>query len=296
MISDHFSLRHIGPSDEDIKKMLDIMGLDSIEKLLNETIPKTIRLKEPLKIPNGIGEHEFAREIRKLSEENKIFDCYIGLGYNPTILPGVIQRNILENPGWYTSYTPYQAEIAQGRLEALFNYQTMVCDLTKMDLANASLLDEGTAAAEAMIMLFNNRNKEKKLNDFNYFYVDKNIFPQTLSILETRSNPLGIKLIIEDLNKINFNKKFFGGIFQYPGKNGKIEDLNPIIKKFKEKEINTIVAADLLSLTIINPPGEMGVDVVVGSTQRFGIPMGYGGPHAAFLLQKKYIKEIFLVE
>ena len=290
MISDHFSSRHIGPSDEDIKKMLDIMGLDSIEKLLNETIPKTIRLKEPLKIPNGIGEHEFAREIRKLSEENKIFDCYIGLGYNPTILPGVIQRNILENPGWYTSYTPYQAEIAQGRLEALFNFQTMVCDLTKMDLANASLLDEGTAAAEAMIMLFNNRNKEKKLNDFNYFYVDKNIFPQTLSILETRSNPLGIKLIIEDLNKITFNKKFFGGIFQYPGKNGKIEDLNPIIKKFKEKEINTIVAADLLSLTIINPPGEMGVDVVVGSTQRFGIPMGYGGPHAAFFATKEIYK------
>ena len=290
MISDHFSSRHIGPSDEDIKKMLDIMGLDSIEKLLNETIPKTIRLKEPLKIPNGIGEHEFAREIRKLSEENKIFDCYIGLGYNPTILPGVIQRNILENPGWYTSYTPYQAEIAQGRLEALFNFQTMVCDLTKMDLANASLLDEGTAAAEAMIMLFNNRNKEKKLNDFNYFYVDKNIFPQTLSILETRSNPLGIKLIIEDLNKITFNQKFFGGIFQYPGKNGKIEDLNPIIKKFKEKEINTIVAADLLSLTIINPPGEMGVDVVVGSTQRFGIPMGYGGPHAAFFATKEIYK------
>ena len=290
MISDHFSSRHIGPSDEDIKKMLDIMGLDSIEKLLNETIPKTIRLKHPLKIPNGIGEHEFAREIRKLSEENKIFDCYIGLGYNPTILPGVIQRNILENPGWYTSYTPYQAEIAQGRLEALFNFQTMVCDLTKMDLANASLLDEGTAAAEAMIMLFNNRNKEKKLNDFNYFYVDKNIFPQTLSILETRSNPLGIKLIIEDLNKITFNKKFFGGIFQYPGKNGKIEDLNPIIKKFKEKEINTIVAADLLSLTIINPPGEMGVDVVVGSTQRFGIPMGYGGPHAAFFATKEIYK------
>ena len=290
MISDHFSSRHIGPSDEDIKKMLDIMGLDSIEKLLNETIPKTIRLKDPLKIPNGIGEHEFAREIRKLSEENKIFDCYIGLGYNPTILPGVIQRNILENPGWYTSYTPYQAEIAQGRLEALFNFQTMVCDLTKMDLANASLLDEGTAAAEAMIMLFNNRNKEKKLNDFNYFYVDKNIFPQTLSILETRSNPLGIKLIIEDLNKITFNKKFFGGIFQYPGKNGKIEDLNPIIKKFKEKEINTIVAADLLSLTIINPPGEMGVDVVVGSTQRFGIPMGYGGPHAAFFATKEIYK------
>ena len=290
MISDHFSSRHIGPSDEDIKKMLDIMGLDSVEKLLNETIPKTIRLKDPLKIPNGIGEHEFAREIRKLSEENKIFDCYIGLGYNPTILPGVIQRNILENPGWYTSYTPYQAEIAQGRLEALFNFQTMVCDLTKMDLANASLLDEGTAAAEAMIMLFNNRNKEKKLNDFNYFYVDKNIFPQTLSILETRSNPLGIKLIIEDLNKITFNKKFFGGIFQYPGKNGKIEDLNPIIKKFKEKEINTIVAADLLSLTIINPPGEMGVDVVVGSTQRFGIPMGYGGPHAAFFATKEIYK------
>ena len=290
MISDHFSSRHIGPSDEDIKKMLDIMGLDSIEKLLNETIPKTIRLKEPLKIPNGIGEHEFAREIRKLSEENKIFDCYIGLGYNPTILPGVIQRNILENPGWYTSYTPYQAEIAQGRLEALFNFQTMVCDLTKMDLANASLLDEGTAAAEAMIMLFNNRNKEKKLNDFNYFYVDKNIFPQTLSVLKTRSNPLGIKLIIEDLNKITFNKKFFGGIFQYPGKNGKIEDLNPIIKKFKEKEINTIVAADLLSLTIINPPGEMGVDVVVGSTQRFGIPMGYGGPHAAFFATKEIYK------
>ena len=290
MITDHFSLRHIGPSNEDIKKMLDIMGLDSIEKLLSETIPKTIRLKGPLKIPNGIGEHEFAREIRKLSEENKIFDCYIGLGYNPTVLPGVIQRNILENPGWYTSYTPYQAEIAQGRLEALFNFQTMICDLTKMDLANASLLDEGTAAAEAMIMLFNNRNKEKKLNDFNYFYVDKNIYPQTLSVLQTRSKPLGIKLIIEDIHKINFNKNIFGGIFQYPGKNGKIQDLNPIIKKFREKEINTIVATDLLSLTLIKPPGEMGVDVVVGSSQRFGIPMGYGGPHAAFFATKEIYK------
>jgi len=290
MISDHFSIRHIGPSEKDIKKMLNIMGLDSIEKLLNETIPKSIRLKKPLKIPNGIGEHEFAREIRKLSEENKIFDCYIGLGYNPTILPGVIQRNILENPGWYTSYTPYQAEIAQGRLEALFNFQTMICDLTKMDLANASLLDEGTAAAEAMIMLFNNRNKDKKLNDFNCFYVDKNIYPQTLSVLQTRANPLGIKLIIEDVNEVDLNKNIFGGIFQYPGKNGKIEDLNSILKKFREKEINTIVAADLLSLTLITPPGEMGVDVVVGSSQRFGIPMGYGGPHAAFFATKEIYK------
>jgi len=290
VISEHFSNRHIGPSEEDIKKMLNYMGLDSIEKLLTETIPKSIRLNKPLKIPNGIGEHEFAREIRKLSEENKIFDCYIGLGYNPTVLPGVIQRNILENPGWYTSYTPYQAEIAQGRLEALFNFQTMICDLTKMDLANASLLDEGTAASEAMIMLYNNRNKEKKLNDYNCFFVDKSIYPQTLSVLQTRSNPLGIKLIIEDVNKINFNKKIFGGIFQYPGKNGKIEDLNPIIKKFREKEITTIVAADLLSLTIITPPGEMGVDVVVGSSQRFGIPMGYGGPHAAFFATKEIYK------
>jgi len=290
MISDHFSIRHIGPSEKDIKKMLNIMGLDSIEKLLNETIPKSIRLKKPLKIPKGIGEHEFAREIRKLSEENKIFDCYIGLGYNPTILPGVIQRNILENPGWYTSYTPYQAEIAQGRLEALFNFQTMICDLTKMDLANASLLDEGTAAAEAMIMLFNNRNKDKKLNDFNCFYVDKNIYPQTLSVLQTRANPLGIKLIIENVNEVDLNKNIFGGIFQYPGKNGKIEDLNSILKKFREKEINTIVAADLLSLTLITPPGEMGVDVVVGSSQRFGIPMGYGGPHAAFFATKEIYK------
>jgi len=290
VISENFSNRHIGPSEKDIKKMLNHMGLDSIEKLLNETIPKSIRLNKPLKIPSGIGEHEFAREIRKLSEENKIFDCYIGLGYNPTVLPGVIQRNILENPGWYTSYTPYQAEIAQGRLEALFNFQTMICDLTKMDLANASLLDEGTAASEAMIMLYNNRNKEKKLNNYNCFFVDKSIYPQTLSVLQTRSNPLGIKLIIEDVNKINFNKKIFGGIFQYPGKNGKIENLNPIIKKFREKEITTIVAADLLSLTLITPPGEMGVDVVVGSSQRFGIPMGYGGPHAAFFATKKIYK------
>ena len=290
MISEHFSKRHIGPSEEDIKKMLTYMGLDSIEELLNETIPKSIRLNKSLEIPKGIGEHEFAREIRKLSEENKIYDCYIGLGYNPTVLPGVIQRNILENPSWYTSYTPYQAEIAQGRLEALFNFQTMICDLTKMDLANASLLDEGTAASEAMIMLYNNRNKEKKLNNYNYFFVDKNIYPQTLSVLETRADPLGIQLIIEDLNKINFNKNIFGGIFQYPGKNGKIEDLNPTIKKFREKEITTIVAADLLSLTIINPPGEMGVDVVVGSSQRFGIPMGYGGPHAAFFATKEIYK------
>jgi len=290
MISDHFSLRHIGPSKKDIKKMLDYMGLDSIEKLLNETIPKSIRLEKPLKIPDGISEFEFAREIRKLSEENKIFDCYIGLGYNPTILPAVIQRNILENPGWYTSYTPYQAEIAQGRLEALFNFQTMICDLTKMDLANASLLDEGTAASEAMIMLFNNRNKQKKINNYNYFFVDKNIFPQSLSVLKTRANPLGIKLLVEDPNKIDFKIKFFGGIFQYPEKNGKIQNLNPIIKKFRGKEITTVVATDLLSLAIITPPGEMEVDVVVGSSQRFGIPMGYGGPHAAFFATKEIYK------
>ena len=270
--------------------MLDYMGLDSIEKLLNETIPKSIRLEKPLKIPDGIGEHEFARKIRKLSEENKIFDCYIGLGYNPTILPAVIQRHILENPGWYTSYTPYQAEIAQGRLEALFNFQTMICDLTKMDLANASLLDEGTAASEAMIMLFNNRSKQKKINNYNYFFVDKNILPQSLSVLKTRANPLGIKLLVEDPNKIDFKIKFFAGIFQYPGKNGKIQNLNPIIKKFREKEITTVVASDLLSLAIITPPGEMEVDVVVGSSQRFGIPMGYGGPHAAFFATKEIYK------
>jgi len=290
MNSDSFSSRHIGPSEKEIIKMLDYMNLESIEKLLEETIPKSIRLNKPIEIPDGISEYEFAREIRKLSEENKLFHCYIGLGYNPTILPAVIQRNILENPGWYTAYTPYQAEIAQGRLEALFNFQTMICDLTNMEISNASLLDEGTAAAEAMTMLYNTRGNEKKAKNYNYFFIDENIFPQTLSVLETRSDPLGIKLLIGDPCKIDFSKKIYAGIIQNPGKNGQIQNLNQIIKKCQEEKIKTIVAADLLSLILITPPGEMGVDIVIGSTQRFGIPMGYGGPHAAFFATKEIYK------
>jgi glycine dehydrogenase len=285
-----FSKRHIGPDNSDIKKMLKFIGLNSIEKLLNETIPSSIRIHESLNLPEGISEYEFLKEMNTFSEKNKILDCYIGLGYHPTIIPAVIQRNILENPGWYTAYTPYQAEIAQGRLEALFNFQTMICDLTGMEMANASLLDESTAAAEAMTMLYSSRDKEQKSNEANFFFVDENILPQTLSVLQTRSNPLGIKLVIGDANKLKYSKEFYAAIFQYPGKNGEIPSLDNIIKISKGSKVKTVVSADLMSLVLLKSPGELGADVVVGSSQRFGIPLGYGGPHAAFFATKEIYK------
>ena len=270
--------------------MLSFIGVESIEELLTETIPEEIRLKDKLESNIPLSEYQFLKHIQALSNKNKLYDTYIGLGYHPTITPPVIQRNILENPGWYTAYTPYQAEIAQGRLEALFNFQTMVSDLTGMELANASLLDESTAAAEAMSMLFSLRTRDQKKVNANKLFVSDKILPQTLDVLTTRAFPLGIKLIIGSELDVIYDNTYFGALFQYPGKNGKITNLSLSVRKAKQFNLKTIVAADLLSLTLLEAPGKYGVDVVVGTTQRFGIPLGYGGPHAAYYATKEEYK------
>ena len=286
MQQDEFVLRHIGPRELETNKMLASLEVESLEELLKQTIPEEIRLKSPLSLPKGISENKFLSELRSLSYENKLFETYIGLGYNPTVTPAVIQRNILENPGWYTAYTPYQAEIAQGRLEALFNFQTMVCDLTGMELSNASLLDEGTAAAEAMSMIYEMRSRDQKKNNASKLFVSEQVLPQTLAVLKTRATPLEIDLVIGNEMDFDYDETFFGALFQFPGKFGEITDLPYAVNKAKTHEIKTIVAADLLSLTLLEAPGEYGVDVVVGTTQRFGIPLGYGGPHAAYFASK----------
>ena len=289
MFKENFTQRHIGPNTSELEVILKTIGVESIEELLNQTIPDKIRLKKDLNIPEGISEMEFLKEIKKLASLNKNFKTYIGLGYHDTFTPSVIQRNILENPGWYTAYTPYQPEIAQGRLEALLNFQTMVCDLTKMEIANASLLDEGTAAAEAMIMMFNNRSKEQRSFDEKKFFVDSNILPQTLSVLQTRAKPLDIEITIGDIESISGNN-FFGCIIQYPGKEGNLIDIDNLLSKIQNDDLKIILAVDLMSMVIIEPPSTDKVDVVVGTTQRFGIPLGYGGPHAAFFATKEKYK------
>ncbi|MDN5216090.1 aminomethyl-transferring glycine dehydrogenase [Fulvivirgaceae bacterium BMA12] len=286
---ERFENRHNGPDSSQVKEMLSVIGVDSIDQLINETIPQNIRLKTDLNLPKAKSEHQFLRDLKTLASKNKIYASYIGMGYYNTFTPAVIQRNILENPGWYTAYTPYQAEIAQGRLEALINFQTMVMDLTAMEIANASLLDEGTAAAEAMSMLYSVRKGPKK--GATTFFVDQHVFPQTLDILKTRSEPIGIKLEIGDINEVDFDREDLYGIFvQYPNNDGHITDLRDLMANAKAQNIFVAVAADLLSLTILTPPGEMGADVVVGSTQRFGIPMGYGGPHAAYFATREAYK------
>ncbi len=282
MITNNFIKRHNGPREKEVDKMLEKIGVFSLDELIYETVPKAIRLKKPLNLPDGLNEYEYLNHIKKIAARNKIYKSYIGLGYYNTITPGVITRNILENPGWYTSYTPYQAEISQGRLEALLNFQTMVSDLTGLPLANASLLDEGTAAAEAMIMLFNTRPRAAVKREANIFFVSDDMFPQTIDVIKTRAVPLGIKLEIGDFNKFEFTDKVFGAIVQYPNQKGAIIDYRDFVNKAHENEIPVAVAADLLSLALLTPPGEWGADVVVGSTQRFGIPMGYGGPHAGY--------------
>jgi glycine dehydrogenase len=289
----NFCDRHIGPRESDVKLILDAIGASSIKELIDQTIPAHIQLKSEMNLPKPLTEDRFIEHMKFLGAKNKTYRSYIGMGYYNTVLPGVIQRNILENPGWYTSYTPYQAEIAQGRLEALLNFQTMVSDLTAMDLANASLLDEGTAAAEAMIMLYNARTRQQKKDGVNKFFVSQDCLPQTIDILKTRSEPLGIEIIIADHNSFHFDSTFFSVLFQYPAKYGEIYDYSSLTDILKEKDITVVVAADLLSLTILKPPGEWGADVVVGTTQRFGIPLGYGGPHAAyFATSEKYKRNI----
>ena len=291
MNTESFSRRHIGPRESDIKLMLKTVNASSIDELIEDTIPENIRLKNALELEDPLSESDYLMHLKTISHLNKVFKTYIGLGYNRSYLPAVIQRNILESPGWYTAYTPYQAEIAQGRLEALLNFQTMVCDLTGMELANASLLDESTAAAEAMTLLFAVRSRDQKKNNINKFFVSKNIFPQTLSLLKTRSNPLGIELVVEDENKFSFDSnEFYAAFIQYPSANGEVNDSSKFIKNCNDNNIKIAVAADILSLTILESPGKFGADVVVGTTQRFGIPLGYGGPHAAYFATKEIYK------
>lgn len=290
MNTNAFALRHIGPRENDIKEMLQTVGAESIEQLIYETIPSNIRLEKDLGLDEAMTEYEYSTHINNLSKLNKTYKTYIGLGYHPTILPAVIQRNILENPGWYTAYTPYQAEIAQGRLEALLNFQTMITDLTGMELANASLLDESTAAAEAMSLLFAVRERAQKKENVNKFFVSDAVLPQTISVLKTRALPIGIDLVIGDESTFDFSSEYFGAIVQYPGKNGQITDIKTFIAKANENNIKVAVAADILSLIKLEAPGQFGADVVVGTTQRFGIPMGYGGPHAAYFATKEAYK------
>jgi glycine dehydrogenase len=290
MNTNAFALRHVGPRENDQKLMLDAIGLTTVDELINETIPDDIRLKNGLNLEEPMTEYEYLLHIHELSKKNKARKTYIGLGYHPTVMPAVIQRNILENPGWYTAYTPYQAEIAQGRLEALLNFQTMVTDLTGMELANASLLDESTAAAEAMSLLFAVRSRPQKKAGINKFFVSELILPQTLSLLQTRATPIGIELVVGKEDAFDFSSEFFGAILQYPGKNGQITDIKTFIEQANAAEIKVAVAADILSLVKLEAPGKFGADVVVGTTQRFGIPMGYGGPHAAYFATKEAYK------
>jgi len=290
MNTDSFALRHIGPRLKDHKEMLDTIGVDSLDQLIYETIPDNIKLEKGLNLSPAMSEQEYLTHIHELALKNKVYKSYIGLGYNPANLPAVIQRNILENPGWYTAYTPYQAEIAQGRLEALLNYQTMIIDLTGMELANASLLDESTAAAEAMALLFAVRERAQKKNNVVKFFVSEEVLPQTLSLLQTRATPLGIELIIGNSESFDFSPEVFGALLQYPGKSGQVNDISNFISEANNAQIKVAVAADILSLVKLEAPGKFGADVVVGTTQRFGIPMGFGGPHAAYFATKEAYK------
>ncbi len=283
---DSFAYRHIGPRERDVNDMLATIGVDSFDQLLNETVPDNIRLKKPLQLNLAMSENEFLGHVQQQARKNKMFKTYIGLGYNPTILPGVIQRNILENPGWYTAYTPYQAEIAQGRLEALINFQTAVVELTGMEIANASLLDEATAAAEAMGMFYSLRSRDKQKADANKFFVSYDCLPQNIELLKTRSTPLGIELVIGNHLDFQFDDSFFGCLLQYPTANGSVNDYAAFVERAHASDVKVAVAADIMSLVMLTPPGQWGADCVLGTTQRFGIPLGYGGPHAAYFATK----------
>ncbi len=283
---DRFIDRHIGPGEAEIKEMLKTIGVSSLDELIDQTIPEDIRLDKELDLPDEVSEFEYLKRIKEIASKNKIFKSYQGLGYYPTILPKAIQRNILENPGWYTQYTPYQAEISQGRLEALINFQTMIVDLTGLPIANASLLDEGTAAAEAMIMC----NNVKKNKNANKFFVSDKCFQQTIDVILTRAEPLNIEVEIGDINSVELNENYFAIIVQYPNSDGEVIDYKELFAKAHSKNIYTITIADIMSLVLLTPPGEFGSDVAVGSTQRFGVPMMYGGPHAAYFSTKEEFK------
>lgn len=287
--SEKFEQRHNAPTASQIAEMLKVVKAKSVDDVIDQTVPANIRLKKPLNLPKAQSEYEFLNEFKKVVSKNKIYKSYIGTGYYNCITPGVILRNILENPGWYTAYTPYQAEIAQGRMEALINYQTMIIDLTGMEIANASLLDEATAAAEALHLLHASKKGSKK--DAHKFFVDQNTFPQVIDLLKTRSAPIGVELVVGDVSKLDItDRNLFGVYIQNPNNNGEIKDYSSFIASAHEKELFVVVGADLMSLLLVKSPGEMGADVVVGCSQRFGVPMGFGGPHAAFFATKDEFK------
>ena len=288
--SSEFVSRHIGPNETETKEMLKEIGIASMEELIDKTIPANIRLQAELNIPNPISEFEYLKELREVAKKNKIFRNYIGQGYYDTIVPGPILRNLFENPGWYTQYTPYQAEIAQGRLEGLLNFQTMVSDLTALPIANASLLDEATAAAEGMTMLYNHKNKDHDHIIAPKFFVDENIFSQSRNVLKTRAIPIGIEIIVGSFDSAQLDETFFGAIIQYPDSEGKIENFRNFIEKVHKVNAQVIMATDLLALTLLTPPGELGADVAIGSSQRLGVPIGFGGPHAAFFATRDEFK------
>lgn len=290
MATDKFVNRHNGPRESELGHMLKQIGVSSVEELIDQAVPKSIRLPKPLDLPEGLSEYEFLNLIKGIASKNKSYRSFIGMGYYSTSTPAVILRNIFENPSWYTSYTPYQAEISQGRLEALINFQTMVMDLTGMEISNCSLLDEATAAAEAMLMMFGLRSRAAVKEGKNILFVDENIFPQTLDVIQTRSNPAGIIVQVGKYQEVEFGDKVFGAIVQYPAANGEILDYSGFAAKSHEKDVLVTAVADILSLALITAPGEWGADIVVGSTQRFGVPMGFGGPHAAYLATKDAYK------
>jgi glycine dehydrogenase len=281
-----FEGRHIAPNEADTAEMLHATGVKTLDELIAQTVPAKIRLNHQLNLPAAKSEYAYLKDLKQLASKNKVYRSYIGQGYYDVIVPGVIQRNILENPGWYTQYTPYQAEIAQGRLQALLNFQTMVIDLTGMQIANASLLDEGTAAAEAMFMQYSLRKNEAA----KVFFVSEELFPQTIDILKTRAEPYGIQLQTGDHHTVELTDNMFGAIVQYPSGNGEVYDYAAFAAKGHEKGIKLTVVADIMSLVLLVPPGKWGADIVVGSTQRFGVPMGFGGPHAAFFATKEEYK------
>ena len=284
-----FASRHIGPRPHDVEQMLGSLGLGSVEELIDQTLPESIRLKTELDLPEATPEHELLGRLQEIGALNRVFRSYIGMGYHDTVVPGVIQRNILENPGWYTQYTPYQAEISQGRLEALLNYQTMVIDLTGMEIANASLLDEGTAAAEAMAMLFGEVKEEVRT----IFFVSEDCHPQTIEVVRGRAEPLGVEIMVgihDNVDLKTHGDQLFGGLVQYPASDGALHDYRTFCATFHDWGAGVVVAADLMALTLLTPPGEFGADIAVGNTQRFGVPMGYGGPHAAYFAAKDRFK------
>lgn len=277
-----FAARHIGPRQEELDYMLEVIGVETLDELISKTVPTNIRLQNELDLPEPMTERSYLKHLKELAGQNRLYDNYIGMGYYPTVVPSVIQRNVLENPGWYTAYTPYQAEIAQGRLEALLNFQTMVSDLTGLPIANASLLDEATAAAEAMLMLLHSRPKAKKKANAMRFQIDEHIYPQTLAVLKMRAYHLGVELDVKPWREFDLKEDVFGCMFQYPNEIGEVIDYRAFVDAARENEVPVAVASDLAALALLTPPGEWGADVVFGNTQRFGVPMGYGGPHAAF--------------